>query len=444
MGHWECAERDGGVALATGDVDQAERLLDEATAVLRHAGPWFLTLALYLRAILAVRRGNPDEAIALVRESLTRIRELHDKFAFVYALVPLAAAAVLKGDDAWAARILGARDAVTERTGATVVDKSVHDLREQTEREVRARLGQDRWARAYAAGRVTSIDSLIDDIDTMGKFFIENFIGTTYAARLCRIRNYKTLRFRHSKKKNILTAVADEPLIIENRELGYRITYQLEDFSYDFNQNTLFYLGYTLFEDMAKDTLKIPKRFLRERHAAYKGSIVHFIRSLYNNKLVENGFEVKRVKRIHNDEKDRVKAIMRGKFRHGDNADSSEYYDKILRQEDYEDIFSQYNLNADSIVSITGDKQRIMYFDNYIQVMYRDGFEERGYLSYTGQNRKPYHPRSLVFLLNGNPVTLDKNGSCYPATEFFSSGYWAWSEKISHLLPIEYDDAKGR
>ena len=59
------------VALATGDADQAERLLDEATAVLRQAGPWFLTWALYVRAILAVRRGNADEAIALVRESLT-------------------------------------------------------------------------------------------------------------------------------------------------------------------------------------------------------------------------------------------------------------------------------------------------------------------------------------------------------------------------------------
>ncbi len=113
-----------------------------------------------------MRRGNPDEAIALVRESLTRIRELHDKFAFVYALVPLAAAAVLKGDDAWAARILGARDAVTERTGVTVVDKSVQDLREQSEREARARLGPDRWARAYAAGRSASIDSLIKDIDS--------------------------------------------------------------------------------------------------------------------------------------------------------------------------------------------------------------------------------------------------------------------------------------
>ena len=91
------------VTLVTGDVDLAERLLDEATSVLRNAGPWFLTWTLYVRAILSVRRGNPDKAIALLRESLTRIRDLHDQFAFVYALVPLAAAAVLKGDDTWAA-----------------------------------------------------------------------------------------------------------------------------------------------------------------------------------------------------------------------------------------------------------------------------------------------------------------------------------------------------
>src|SRR5206468_12489595 len=132
------------LALATGDADHAERLLDEATSVLRHAGPWFLTWALYVRAILAVRHRDFDEAIALMRESLTRIRELHDKFAFVGALVPLAAAAVLKGDDVWAARIVGARDAATERTGAAVVDKAVHDLREQAQRDAHARLRPDR------------------------------------------------------------------------------------------------------------------------------------------------------------------------------------------------------------------------------------------------------------------------------------------------------------
>jgi predicted ATPase/DNA-binding XRE family transcriptional regulator len=151
-----------GVALASGNADAAEKLLDEATTVLRQAGPWFLMPVLYVRAIRAVRRGNPDEAIALLRENLTRIQELHDKYAFVYALVPLAAAAVLKGAHGGAAQVLGVRDAVIERTGLNVVDTPVQDLREQAEQEARARLGPDRWARAYAAGRKTSIDSAQD------------------------------------------------------------------------------------------------------------------------------------------------------------------------------------------------------------------------------------------------------------------------------------------
>lgn len=152
------------VALANGDVVEAERLLDEATSVLRQC-PWFLALVLYRRAMVAVRRGNSDDAILLVRESLALFRQVQDKFAIVYLMVPLAAAAVLKGDDLWAARILGARDAVTERTGATIADRWVHGLGEQIEEGVRARLGPDRWARAHAAGRVTSIESLIKDID---------------------------------------------------------------------------------------------------------------------------------------------------------------------------------------------------------------------------------------------------------------------------------------
>jgi predicted ATPase/DNA-binding XRE family transcriptional regulator len=156
----------GVVALALDDHREAERLLDEATALLPRAGPWYWSLVLSVRAILAVRRGHADTAIALVRETLTHIRELHDKFAFVHALVPLAAAAALKGDDAWAARILGVRDEVADRTGAAVVDSSVRDLQGRVEHEVRARLGNERWAEAYAAGRRTSMDSLLKEIDS--------------------------------------------------------------------------------------------------------------------------------------------------------------------------------------------------------------------------------------------------------------------------------------
>ena len=153
------------VALAKGQAGEAERLVAEAVSALRHAGPWSLLLGLYIRAILSVQRGNPDEAIAVARESLTHIRNLQDKWNFLYMLVPLAAAAALKGDDGWVARILGARDAVTETTGATIVDPPVHVLREQAERQARARLGPDRWAVAYGRGRKTSIDALLKDID---------------------------------------------------------------------------------------------------------------------------------------------------------------------------------------------------------------------------------------------------------------------------------------
>ena len=156
------------VASATGDLDEADRLLDEATAVLQDFGSWFQLLSLHVRAILAVRRGDADEAIARVRESLFHIRRLHDTFAFVYALAPLATAASLKGDHAWAARILGARDAITDLTGATAADKSIDDLQEAARREGSASLGADRWARAYAAGRTASIYSLMHDIDSRG------------------------------------------------------------------------------------------------------------------------------------------------------------------------------------------------------------------------------------------------------------------------------------
>jgi hypothetical protein len=153
------------VALATGDADEAERLLKEATSALHDAGPWFLSLGWYVRAVLAVRRQAPDHAIALVRDNLTRIRDLHDRFAFVYTVVPLAAAAVLTGDDAWAARILGARDAMTERAGVALVDTRVHDLRQQAEDAARERLGRNQWGLAYSAGRRMSIDAMLNEID---------------------------------------------------------------------------------------------------------------------------------------------------------------------------------------------------------------------------------------------------------------------------------------
>jgi hypothetical protein len=61
--------------------------------------------------------------------------------------------------------ILLARDAVVERTGVTVAVGLVSEFQEWAEREARARLGGDEWARAYAAGHSVSIDSLLTDVE---------------------------------------------------------------------------------------------------------------------------------------------------------------------------------------------------------------------------------------------------------------------------------------
>jgi tetratricopeptide repeat protein len=155
----------GGVLLALGETSHAMRVLDEAKAALKPAGPWFLAPVRCYRAIAAVQRGNPDEAIGLMRESLTDIRTLKDKYAFVYALIPLAAAAAAKGDARWAARILGAHDAVAERTGVTVAIDLVSDLRVRAEKAVRGQLDQPQWTREHAAGARMSVETLLSEID---------------------------------------------------------------------------------------------------------------------------------------------------------------------------------------------------------------------------------------------------------------------------------------
>jgi predicted ATPase len=162
-----------GAAVATGDTAEAERLLEEATMVLRRAGAWYLTLALCWRATLAVERGDADASIVFVRESLTRIRELHDKVAFVYAMVPLAAAAALRGDPNWAARILGAGSIVAERSGVVLLNDTMRNLHQQTEYNTRARLEPDRWAKEWQVGRTSSIDALFDDIDRASEAVLE-------------------------------------------------------------------------------------------------------------------------------------------------------------------------------------------------------------------------------------------------------------------------------
>ncbi len=156
--------------------------------------------------------------------------------------------------------------------------------------------------RVKELANVTVEPFLEEGWDKWGKMFMDNFIGTTENGMHCKIKNTNKIRFRYYKKSNRVTAYADEPVIIENKALGYTIKYQLENFEVSFKEHTTFYLGYPLFEDKTKEGKEPKEKWLRRRTEAFKGSVVHFMQSLYNNKLKEEGFEVRRMTRIPNAE----------------------------------------------------------------------------------------------------------------------------------------------
>ena len=289
-----------------------------------------------------------------------------------------------------------------------------------------------------------------------GRVFLENFIGSMPNASKCRITNYSTIKFRFFKKENKLKAYADEPLKIENDALGYKIHYQMEEFQVDYNDQSVFFAGYPYFSEMRED--KTPKqKWIKNREKAYYGSVMHFIRSLYKDSLLQNGFEVKRWIRTPNEEKERVKNIYKDRAKHqktmqigtgkviignnsttGSPVDSSSYYESVMKQPDFFDKYGKDQLTRDSLLINDTSDFRQLFFTNYISVTYKNGLEDKEYILYKKEMRKPQFQWSGVFLTEGEPIQIFSNGSYQPPLDFFTLGYWAWFEKMANNLPFEY------
>ncbi|HYO21332.1 MAG TPA: carboxypeptidase-like regulatory domain-containing protein [Flavisolibacter sp.] len=109
-----------------------------------------------------------------------------------------------------------------------------------------------------------------------GRWFNDNFLGTSEYGRECRIKNPEVLKFRNSKKRSELTVIAIAPLMIENKALGYRITYQLENFRFDFKTRYLLYAGYPFFENLEGSNRK-----KRKWEGGKRKCLLRFHASLY-------------------------------------------------------------------------------------------------------------------------------------------------------------------
>ncbi|QQQ30223.1 carboxypeptidase-like regulatory domain-containing protein [Chryseobacterium indoltheticum] len=125
------------------------------------------------------------------------------------------------------------------------------------------------------------------------KYFLDSFIGSDQSN--VKIKNQRSLKFSYDKTNKILRVKAPQTLIIENKNLGYIIEYNLQDFVGDFENKTTRYTGTSFFKE-TKNTDKVKLN----RMNAYDGSQVHFFRSVFANKVADEGFIVNQITKFPN------------------------------------------------------------------------------------------------------------------------------------------------
>jgi hypothetical protein len=119
------------------------------------------------------------------------------------------------------------------------------------------------------------------------------FLGTTENSYYNKITNENDIRFTNSSDKDTLKAFAIKPVLIDNKALGYKITYYLDKFEFNM-QDSIFLINgeITFMEYPTAGNSKI-NSFTRNRKSAYLGSRMHFFRSLWFNELDSAGYKLR-------------------------------------------------------------------------------------------------------------------------------------------------------
>jgi len=138
--------------------------------------------------------------------------------------------------------------------------------------------------------REVNVGHIITTREKQMKIFITQFIGSRN--KDCVITNPDDINFTYHQKTETLEATVNQPLIILNKKLGYKITYFLSTFSYgpqliaypmentepSYNNITSYKGNYVFEEDTLDLTTAEIKKIRKARDKAYYGSRMNFIR----------------------------------------------------------------------------------------------------------------------------------------------------------------------
>ena len=151
-------------AYAAGDVATARPLFEQALALGRaDQDIHTMLLAQHFLGLFAYQRGEVEQARALHTESLRSAHALGDYPCTMYALAGLAAVAA-EGDDAERpTRLLAAVARLHELTGLSLLPSFRRGGFETAVAAQRARLGDERFAAAWAAGQAMPLEHAVAD-----------------------------------------------------------------------------------------------------------------------------------------------------------------------------------------------------------------------------------------------------------------------------------------
>lgn len=280
-----------------------------------------------------------------------------------------------------------------------------------------------------------------------GKFFTEVFIGKSEFASQCNLVNPKVLKFYHDKNSDKLVATAREPLIIQNEALGYLVKFQLEKFEYDFSKRIALYTGYSFFDDLGKANARKRRRWRYNRKEAFTGSFMQFFRSLYNNTLSKEGFEVHEKIRIPNSDSLFEELYRRDSTQDKITLNGNIFFIRVPRFPIYKklpDYLDLINLNVVDFSKILkvleGSASKSLVFDNLLDITYHNSLAKYDYLlemGYTKDVKLLQH--SDIKLVHDDHLIIEKDGSYFDPATLLTSGYWAWC-KVAEALPFDYDE----
>lgn len=269
--------------------------------------------------------------------------------------------------------------------------------------------------------------------------FRREFIGTTENSKLCKVLNPRVLNLNYHRSKQRLEADADEFLVVENRALGYRTKYLLKNYVSDAIEHTIQYSGRALFENLP-GSAEQKKVWKHKREEAYYGSPQHFFRSLYKDKLKEEGFEAHDFTRALNHERPPEELIQQKIKRYKEtNRDSVMHWYKLSNLTKWSD---------ENVVKIPYQSMEILRSTPEAGI-YAIAFPHFLYVVYTKKHeltefKDVYRPLDMenfetsIITLYGSYALFDNNGTVISNPAPLYEGTWS-KAKLCDLLPVDYE-----